>query len=133
MSLRDRLFNVAKTELKGAARKIREAADELLGDKTERRYDFEFEYEPAPPRHEDVPPMTPVDRETADIRRFYANLELPIGAPLPEVKAAYRRLMRRYHPDRHQHDPDRAKAANELAQRLREAYDGLTAHLAKKV
>jgi DnaJ-domain-containing protein 1 len=126
MSLRDRLFNVAKAELKDAARKIR---DGLLGG--EPRYDFDFESEP-PYRSEELPPMPTIDRDTPDIRRYYANLELPIGAPLPEVKAAYRRLMRRYHPDRHQHDPARAKAANELAQRLREAYEGLTAHLEKK-
>ncbi len=125
MSLRDRLFNVAKAELKGAARKIREAADDLLGERTTEpraRFDFEDEdYEP--------PVTSANDRESAEIRRYYANLELPIGATLPEVKAAYRRLMRRYHPDRHQTDPERAKAANELAQRLREAYEGLTAHL----
>lgn len=128
MSLRDRLFNVAKAELKDAARKIRDGVGGLLGDDHD-RYDFE----PDPSYlHEDLPPISTRDRETAEIRKYYANLELPIGASLPEVKAAYRRLMRRYHPDRHQKDPDRIKAANELAQRLREAYDGLTAHLEKK-
>ena len=116
MSLRDRFFNVAKAELKDAARK-------LFGEDHSPRDDFEFE----PSIEEPMP--SPRETESADIRKFYANLELPIGAPLSEVKAAYRRLMRRYHPDRHQHDPARAKAANELAQKLREAYDGLTAHL----
>lgn len=125
MSLRDRLFNVAKAELRDAARKIREAADDLLGEQPRHSYDFDedpfarFEPEPSIPH------------ESPDVRRWYANLELPIGAPLPEVKAAYRRLMRRYHPDKHQSDPKRAAAAHELAQRLREAYDGLTAHLEK--
>ena len=133
MSLRDRLFNVAKAELKDAARKIRQAADGLLSSESDdSRYDFNFDPEPRYRAADDFPPSSPIDRESADIRRYYANLELPIGAPLPEVKAAYRRLMRRYHPDRHQHDPDRARAANELAQRLREAYEGLTAHLEKK-
>ena len=129
MSLRDRFFNVAKAELKDAARKIREAADNLVGERPSRGY--EFEYEPPIYEHEDPLPSPSVD-DSADIRRYYANLELPLGAPLSEVKAAYRRLMRRYHPDRHQHDPERTKAANELAQRLREAYEGLTEHLGKK-
>jgi curved DNA-binding protein CbpA len=130
MSLRDRLFNVAKAELKDAARKIREA---FAPDHRYDRYDFEFEREHEPSfRYEDLETPSPVREDNAEIRRYYANLELPIGAPLSEVKAAYRRLMRRYHPDRHQHDPERAKAANELAQRLREAYEGLTAHLEKK-
>src|SRR5687767_7998959 len=105
MSLRDRLFNVAKAELKDAARKIRQAADGLLSSESDdARYNFNFD---PGPTAEDFPSSSPIDRETADIRRYYANLELPIGAPLSEVKAAYRRLMRRYHPDRHQHDPDR--------------------------
>jgi DnaJ-domain-containing protein 1 len=130
MSLRDRLFNVAKAELKDAARKIR---DGLLGpERDDPRYDFKFDPEPQFQGADDLPPLTQAERDTPDIRRFYANLELPIGASLPEVKAAYRRLMRRYHPDRHQNDPDRVRAANELAQRLREAYEGLTAHLEKK-
>jgi DnaJ-domain-containing protein 1 len=128
MSLRDRLFNVAKAELKDAARKIREGVDGILG---EERPAYEFEREPSFPE-EDLPPIPANERDAAEIRKYYANLELPIGASLPEVKAAYRRLMRRYHPDRHQKDPDRIKAANELAQRLREAYEGLTAHLEKK-
>lgn len=129
MSLRDRLFNVAKAELKDAARKIRDAAGDLLGESGPR---YEFESERVSFEHENLPPIPVVDREASDIRRYYANLELPIGAPLGEVKAAYRRLMRRYHPDRHQNDPDRARAANELAQRLREAYEGLTRHLEKQ-
>lgn len=126
MSLRDRLFNVAKAELKDAARKIREAAGDLLSEQPSHAYDFDE----APFTDFDEAPSIP--HEPPDVRRWYANLELPIGAPLPEVKAAYRRLMRRYHPDKHQSDPKRAAAANELAQRLREAYDGLTAHLEKK-
>ena len=126
MSLRDRLFNVAKAELMDAARKLRDAFAE------EPRYDFDFERERSH-EQEELPHLPSTDAgETAEIRRYYANLELPIGAPLSEVKAAYRRLMRRYHPDRHQTDPDRVKAANELAQRLREAYEGLTSHLERK-
>lgn len=64
-----------------------------------------------------------------EIRRFYANLELPLGATLDEVRAAYRRLMRRYHPDKHHHDPARAEAAHQLSHQLREAYEGLLRHL----
>lgn len=58
------------------------------------------------------------------IRRYYANLELPVGATADEVKSAYRRLIRRYHPDRHR-EPSAQRAAAELARELRNAYEGL--------
>lgn len=57
--------------------------------------------------------------------QWYANLELEPGASLDEVKRAYRELMRRYHPDKHLGDPDRHKAATELAQSLTEAHRAL--------
>lgn len=64
------------------------------------------------------------------LRQYYANLELPDGASWAEVKSAYRRLMRRYHPDRHAGDADKARVANELSQKLRVAYEALRDELA---
>jgi curved DNA-binding protein CbpA len=65
------------------------------------------------------------------VRQYYANLELEPGASLAEVEAAYRRLMQRYHPDQHQQDPERFRAATELADSLTEAYRALTTHLSR--
>ena len=59
------------------------------------------------------------------VRQYYANLELPFGADLEEVKHAYRRLMRQYHPDKHQDDPARRQLANQLSTRLSVAYNEL--------
>jgi len=66
------------------------------------------------------------------LRQYYANLELPAGASWAEVKSAYRRLMRRYHPDRHAADPAKSRVANELSQQLRVAYEALRDELAEK-
>ncbi|RLB47645.1 MAG: hypothetical protein DRJ42_25000 [Deltaproteobacteria bacterium] len=63
--------------------------------------------------------------------QWYANLELEPGASLDQVKRAYRELMRRYHPDKHLGDPERHKAATELAQSLTEAHRELSKHLGK--
>lgn len=63
------------------------------------------------------------------ISGYYANLELPAGAAADEVKRAYRRLVSRYHPDRHANDPTKQDAANEVARKLREAYEALLQHL----
>ncbi len=54
---------------------------------------------------------------------YYANLELPPGASYEKVKAAYRRLLRNYHPDKHDLDPSKSKTAEEISKRLNEAMD----------
>lgn len=60
-----------------------------------------------------------------DHAAYYARLELPVGASFDEVKASYRRLMRRYHPDLHNQSPEKLKAATEVAQALTQAYNEL--------
>ena len=62
----------------------------------------------------------------------YAALELPLGADRAAVKDAYRAMMRRYHPDRVNDEPDKVKLANELTVRLRQSYERLDAYLAKQ-
>jgi DnaJ like chaperone protein len=62
---------------------------------------------------------SPLDKRVA---QFYANLELTPGATLDEVKSAYRRLMSKYHPDKHMGDPAKHRAASDLAQELTRAY-----------
>ena len=67
--------------------------------------------------------------QRANVRQWYANLELAPGATLADVKAAYERLMKRYDPAKHARDPGKHRAATDLARGLREAYEGLLAHL----
>ena len=63
------------------------------------------------------------------LRQYYANLESPYGSDLATVKKNYRRLMRKYHPDRHSGDPEREKLATELSQELTRAYDTVCEHI----
>ena len=78
------------------------------------------------------PGETEAGRWPPEIREDYAALELPLGADREAVKDAYRDMMRRYHPDRHTGDPDKAELANELTVRLRQSYERLDAYLAKE-
>jgi curved DNA-binding protein CbpA len=48
------------------------------------------------------------------------------------VKSAYRKLMRKYHPDLHAGNPQKQKAATELSMRVTSAYNALSTHLEKK-
>ncbi len=65
----------------------------------------------------------------AQLRTWYARLELEPGASADEVRQAFRALMRRYHPDRFTDDPERERKATELSQQLTVAYRGLLEHL----
>lgn len=139
MSVKRRFMNVARLEAMHAAARLRTAAsgwidsslrpgapeargDDLDADYARIRREVEAELQ-------GVAPGAVAAEAPPEIRRFYANLELPDGASLDEVKAAYRRLMRRYHPDKHHGDPERAAAATRLAHELRQAYEGLLRHL----
>ena len=52
----------------------------------------------------------------------YKTLGLSFGAPMSEVKAAYKRLLKQHHPDRHGASPEAQQKATEFSARLNEAY-----------
>lgn len=86
------------------------------------------EGQPAEPETDDLPVDEPSNFRTEEsaapvspANRYYANLELEPGAEFSDIKAAYRRLLRLYHPDRHAHDPEQARTAEEISKRLNEA------------
>jgi DnaJ-domain-containing protein 1 len=66
------------------------------------------------------------------LARYYGQLELPYGADLAQVKRAYRRLVSRYHPDRHSHDLEKQRIATEVTQALSHAYHQLEAALKRQ-
>jgi len=65
------------------------------------------------------------------LARYYANLEIKPGADRKEVKTAWKRMMKKYHPDLHDSDPEKRKTAEELTRRLTESYQILDKELAK--
>jgi DnaJ-domain-containing protein 1 len=68
----------------------------------------------------------------AQVADWLRVLDLQPGADLAAIKSSYRRMMRKYHPDMHAGNPQKQKAANELATRVSVAYDSLLAHFDKK-
>ena len=72
-------------------------------------------------------------KEPADeLTRAYASLEVGKEADLETVKAQYRKLIRRYHPDRHANEPEKHAVAVELAQKLTKAYMKIRAQIEGK-
>jgi len=68
----------------------------------------------------------------AQVVEWYRVLDLQPGADIAAVKSAYRKLMRKYHPDLFTGDEKKQKAANELSMRVTNAYNGLRQHLGEK-
>ena len=56
------------------------------------------------------------------LQKAYATLEVPAGSNFDTVRKSYRALMRKYHPDHHTETPEKQRAANEVAQKLTDAY-----------
>jgi curved DNA-binding protein CbpA len=60
-----------------------------------------------------------------EIRQAFFDLELPPGASQQEIREAYRKLLRMYHPDRFYNDPHRLRTASEVTHRVSLAYKRL--------
>ena len=63
---------------------------------------------------------------------YYANLELQPGASRDQIKQAWKRLLRKYHPDLHSADSEKSKIATELTGRLNKAYRILNKEFLKR-
>tara|TARA_Y100000588_G_scaffold95137_1_gene103201 strand:+ start:377 stop:727 length:351 start_codon:yes stop_codon:yes gene_type:complete len=113
MDLIQRLFRVVRANMDAGYSPFVDAAP-----------DFEIPDDgfPAPPQE---PSQDPV------LAGLYANLELPYGAGREEVRVAWKRLMKRYHPDLHAADPDKRRIADQLAAELTRAYQQLDSLLAE--
>ena len=101
----------ARRSSAGAARARR--SDEAARRQTRARPETPARDEPAPAAHR---------RGRRAIRRAYASLEVPAGSDFETVRKSYRRFMRKYHPDLHGGTPEALRAANDLTQRLTQAY-----------
>ncbi len=76
-------------------------------------------------------PTSGLGGEALRVQKAYAALEVPPGSDFQAVRKAYRALMRKYHPDHHTQTAEKQRAANEVAQRLTDAYKILEKKLRK--
>jgi len=72
------------------------------------------------------PPFPP-----EELRQDYANLEIPFGAGIEEVKASYKKLVLRYHPDKHAGDPEKLRIATEITKKINESFERIRSRLEK--
>ncbi|MEN7551054.1 DnaJ domain-containing protein [Rapidithrix thailandica] len=53
---------------------------------------------------------------------YYRALELPQGASFDEIKKAYRKMMKMYHPDLYHNEPEKFETAQQITLKVNEAY-----------
>lgn len=114
-----RLFEIARANLNGFIEKrTKEKFAEDFGHDTPFVFD---EREEGHPPKEASDPMAP----------YYAHLEIPPGSDRESVKSAWKKLLKKYHPDLHDADPEKRKVADELTRRITESYRLLDNKLSK--
>jgi DnaJ-domain-containing protein 1 len=141
MGIANRLKNLARVYLHSAWSGIKNQIDtrpERDGNIPELNF-VEFEEPRRPEQRDDSGAnfrasgqKTPDSDLAQEIRRCYAELEVPYGADLVQVKSSWHRLLRKYHPDIHSHDAIKQEYANRLTQELTRAYRTLEKYLGQK-
>jgi DnaJ-domain-containing protein 1 len=120
------LKNMSDSELQAEIERRRRAREEAEEAATGKRAETSRAGGPGGGRTSSRGPRVDPPRRTASgdaaIRKAYAALEVPPGSDFETIRKAYRRLMRKYHPDLHRGSPEAQRAATDLAQRLTEAY-----------
>jgi len=124
LSLFDRLYRVARAH----ARRAFENRQGTGGENSRTWRDAGHRTHDGSSGHSDrrEPPPRGPDQKIAE---YYAALEVPVGSDLDTVKKAWKRLLRKYHPDLHAQNPEKRRIAQELSQGLNEAYAALERHL----
>ena len=55
-------------------------------------------------------------------KEYYSILEIEYGADFPKIKSAYKKLLKKYHPDKFYANPEKLKTAQKLTEKINEAY-----------
>lgn len=136
MSILDRLGRLARSNVNAVLNRARGKSGQSAELHTFTDEDLEAELErrrkvQSGPNAERAPSQRAA--EDPALAGYYRLLELPYGADLKAVRHAYRRLLAKYHPDRHAQDPEKQRMANELTQALNHAFDQLEAALKNRL
>ena len=107
MSLFNRIKKITKAQLNASKPKIKSMIDE----------DSAFSYS------ENIHSDDYNDKKPGIEEKYLANLECQPGSSFAEIKAAYKRLIKKYHPDIHSQDPKKQKIAQTIVTQLNEAFD----------
>ncbi|MBR2068193.1 MAG: DnaJ domain-containing protein [Candidatus Gastranaerophilales bacterium] len=63
-----------------------------------------------------------IQEENKEEKKYYKILELEYGSDFKKIKSAYKKLLKKYHPDLFQNKPEKLKTAQEVTRQINEAY-----------
>lgn len=63
-----------------------------------------------------------------ELKKAFDVFDLPYGAPWDEVNTAHKKLLMKFHPDRHYQTPQSQREATQISQMINEAYQKLKKH-----
>lgn len=63
-----------------------------------------------------------------ELKKAFEVFDLPYGAPWDEVNSAHKKLLMKFHPDRHNQTAQSQKEATQISQMINEAYQKLKKH-----
>ncbi|MSR82564.1 MAG: hypothetical protein EXS58_06505 [Candidatus Latescibacteria bacterium] len=78
------------------------------------------------------PRQAPAPAIDPQLAQYYANLEIPYGTDLETAHRAWKRLLKKCHPDLHANDPEKRRVADELSARLTQAFQEIARALKAK-
>jgi len=113
-----RILKIAQAELNDLVRKNKFFENYVSSDKTI-NYHEQSEYKDT---------FSPSD----PLAKYYANLEIPVGSDQAIIKNAWKKQLKKYHPDLHCSDPEKKMIAENLTRQLNEAYRILSSEYLKK-
>jgi DnaJ-domain-containing protein 1 len=112
----DRIFKIIRANI-GDAMSQEQHMDSLERE-LYRQYQEQIRKAAAEPAYEQKPPPA----YSAEELSYYQALEVQPGATFEQIKAAYKTMVKKYHPDRFPQEPDKQKTAIEITQRINIAY-----------
>ena len=127
-----RLSNILRSNMSGSlddwrdevGRQYEQYREQFTGQKTEKTaadsqaQNTEAEYE----RHRQQQQAQNASAPAGQEREYYRILEVTPGADFEQIRKAYKRLMKLYHPDRYHADPEKQQVALEISRQLNAAY-----------
>ncbi|WP_448518806.1 J domain-containing protein [Rhodoflexus sp.] len=113
----DRIFKIIRANI-GDAMSQEQNIDPLERE-LYRQYQEQMRKTAAEPVYEQAAPPPIYSAEEIS---YYQALELKPGATFEQIKASYKTMIKKYHPDRFPNAPDKQKTAIEITQRINAAY-----------
>jgi DnaJ-domain-containing protein 1 len=65
------------------------------------------------------------------LRKDFARLELPFGAPMDAVRQSYKKMLVRYHPDRWSSNTEKMALATEITKKITESFRRINEYYGK--